>query len=72
MFRHENSFDSDSFDIYVQFQSFYFAVFTTLQGNHSQSKNALYFPNFVYFRVFFPPNSLKTFPKYKGRGSFLK
>ena len=33
---------------------FYLAIFTALYGSHSQSKNGLYFPNFMYFSTYFP------------------
>ena len=39
--------------------------------SHSQSKNGLYFPNFVRFSTFFP-NFKKYFSKCEGKGSFLK
>ena len=31
-----------------------FDHFTALYGSHSQSKNGLYFPNFMYFSTYFP------------------
>ena len=30
----------------------YLAIFIALYGSHSQSKNGLYFPNFMYFSLF--------------------
>ena len=35
-------------------QWFYLAIFTALNGSHSQSNNGLYFPNFMYFSTYFP------------------
>ena len=35
-------------------QWFYLAIFNALNGSHSQSKNGLYFPNFMYFSTYFP------------------
>ena len=48
-----------------------FGHFKALYGSHSQSKNGLYFPNFMYFSTYFP-NFSKYFPKCEGKGSFLK
>ena len=48
-----------------------FGHFTALYGSHSQSKNGIYFPNFVYLALIFPI-LIKYFPKYEGKGSFLK
>ena len=35
-------------------QWFYLAIFEAVYGSHSQSKNGLYFPNFMYFSSYFP------------------
>ena len=35
-------------------QWFYLAIFTALYGSHSQSKDGLYFPNYMYFSTYFP------------------
>ena len=35
-------------------QWFYLTIFTAIYGSHSQSKNGLFFPNFMYFRTYFP------------------
>ena len=32
----------------------FLAIFMALYGSHSQSKNGLYFPNFMYFSSYFP------------------
>ena len=37
-------------------QWFYLAIFKALYRSHSQSKNGLYFPNFMYFSTYFPNN----------------
>ena len=36
------------------YQWFYLAIFKALYESHSQSKNDLYFPNFMYFSTYFP------------------
>ena len=33
---------------------FYLAIFKAVYRSHSQSKNGLYFPNFMYFSTYFP------------------
>ena len=35
-------------------QWFYLAIFEAVYGSHSQSKNGLYFPNFMYFSSYLP------------------
>ena len=35
-------------------QWFYLAIFEAVYGSHSQSKDGLYFPNFMYFSSYFP------------------
>ena len=47
-----------------------FGLFTALYGSHSQSKNGLYFPNFMYFSTYFPNCYDIYFPKCEGKGSF--
>ena len=42
-----------SIDVHVNIRWFYLAIFTALYGSHSQSKNDLYFPNFMYFSTYF-------------------
>ena len=37
------------FCFWVTIQRFYLTIFTAIYGSHSQSKNSLYFPNFIYF-----------------------
>ena len=36
------------------FSDFIWPFLTPYNGSHSQSKNGLYFPNFMYFSAYFP------------------
>ena len=38
----------------LRMQWFYLAIFEAVYGSHSQSKNGLYFPNFMYFSSYLP------------------
>ena len=55
----------------MKYQRFYLTIFKALYGSHSQTKDGLYFPNFMYFSTYFP-NFNKTFPTCEGKGIFLK
>ena len=55
----------DGYELLITNQWFYLAIFTTLYGSHSQSKNGLDFPNFMYIYMI-------CFPKCEGKGSFPK
>ena len=39
---------------HINVQWFYLAIFEAVYGSHSQSKNGLYFPHFMYFSSYFP------------------
>ena len=48
-----------------------FDQFNPLYGSNSQSKNGLYFPNFMYFSTYFPI-FYDIFSQREGKGSFPK